>query len=183
MNCPTFSLRSFARLAVSALAATALVTAAAAQADPPSRRPDLPAGCEALEVPAGHVVTLSVYAVGVQTYRWNAATLSWTFTGPQALLFPNAHTPHPIGVHSPGPIWEVAGGTVAGSVVANHTVDPTAVPWLLLAASSTGTGVVADTAFVQRINTTGGRAPSWNGFPDEVVAVPYTAEYYFYRAL
>lgn len=129
-------------------------------------------------------MTLKTYAIGVQTYRWSATTQSWTFTGPQALLYPAANAPHPIGVHSPGPTWEVVGGgTVVGKVVASHTVDPTAIPWLLLAAGGTGPGVLAATSFVQRVNTVGGRAPAWSGYPGELVAVPYTAEYYFYRPL
>ena len=37
--------------------------------------------------------------------------------------------------------------------------------------------------YIQRVNTVGGNAPTDPGdFVGEVVEVPYTAEYYFYRA-
>ena len=37
--------------------------------------------------------------------------------------------------------------------------------------------------FIQRVNTVGGNAPTEPGdFPDQVARVPYTTEYFFYRA-
>ena len=37
--------------------------------------------------------------------------------------------------------------------------------------------------FIQRVNTVDGNAPTDSGdFPGEVVRVPYTTEYFFYRA-
>jgi hypothetical protein len=37
--------------------------------------------------------------------------------------------------------------------------------------------------FIQRVNTVGGNAPTDPGnFPGEVTRVPYTADYFFYRA-
>jgi hypothetical protein len=72
---------------------------------------------------------------------------------------------------------------VAGSVVTGCIVDPNAIHWLrLVAVGSEGPGFFAKTTFIQRVNTTGGRAPAQAGAPDEVVGVPYTAEYVFYRA-
>jgi hypothetical protein len=69
---------------------------------------------------------------------------------------------------------------------ASVTVDPNAIPWLLLRVTSRqGTGLLADTTFIQRVETKGGTAP-----PDaackkategKVVEVPYKADYYFYR--
>ena len=38
------------------------------------------------------------------------------------------------------------------------------------------------TRFIQRVNTTGGTAPTDAGTPGEVREVPYTALYRFYRA-
>jgi hypothetical protein len=64
-------------------------------------------------------------------------------------------------------------------------VDPDAIPWLLLAAvpaSTEGPGIFADTTYIQRVNTSGGKAPSVTGnFVGQVARVPYTADYYFYR--
>ena len=38
------------------------------------------------------------------------------------------------------------------------------------------------TTFIQRVNTTGGKAPSTDGaFVGQVARVPYTADYFFYR--
>jgi hypothetical protein len=45
-----------------------------------------------------------------------------------------------------------------------------------------GPGIFADTTFIQRVNTTGGKAPFENGmFVGQVAKVPYTADYFFYR--
>lgn len=184
MNPLTSRLRSLYRAAavtfVTLLTVSVVLTAQA----PPSRAPGLPAGCEALQVPPGHVVTLHTYAIGVQIYRWNATTSSWSFVGPLAQLYPSAACAQPLGVHFVGPTWVVQGGSTAvGSVVAAQAVDPTAIPWLLLSATSFGPGVLSGTTFIQRVHTVGGRAPARVGLPDEIVQVPYAAEYFFYRAL
>ena len=62
--------------------------------------------------------------------------------------------------------------------------DPTAIDWLLLRAVETsGPGVFSPVTYIQRVNTTGGKAPTTPGsFIGEVVDAPYTAEYYFYRS-
>jgi hypothetical protein len=62
--------------------------------------------------------------------------------------------------------------------------DPNAIPWLRLQATSTsGPGLLSSVTYVQRVNTTGGKGPTTPGsFINESVEVPYTAEYYFYRA-
>ena len=45
-----------------------------------------------------------------------------------------------------------------------------------------GPGIFARTTYIQRVNTVGGRAPSTAGTSNgQIVRVPYTAEYYFYR--
>jgi hypothetical protein len=90
-----------------------------------------------------------------------------------------------VGVHYVGPKWESYGGsTVVGSVMANCVPDPSAIPWLLLrTVSTTGPGIFSPVTYIQRVNTTGGLAPAAPGsFVGETVDVPYTAEYYFYRA-
>ena len=70
------------------------------------------------------------------------------------------------------------------------TVDPTAIPWLLLSAASTASGPdgdrLAHTTFIQRIATTGGLAPAAAGCNAGTAGtsaeVPYTADYYFWKA-
>jgi hypothetical protein len=53
---------------------------------------------------------------------------------------------------------------------------------LLKEVSSEGPGIFRRVTFIQRVNTVGGNAPSAPGdFTGEVVRVPYTTEYFFYR--
>ncbi len=53
---------------------------------------------------------------------------------------------------------------------------------LLKQTKATGPGVFGKITFIQRTNTTGGLAPTEPGALNELREVPYTAEYYFYRA-
>jgi hypothetical protein len=71
-----------------------------------------------------------------------------------------------------------------GAKLASATVDPEAIPWLLLkAASTTGPGAFADVTYVQRLRTHGGLAPAKPGaFDGPQALVPYSAEYLFYKA-
>jgi hypothetical protein len=53
---------------------------------------------------------------------------------------------------------------------------------LLQAVSTEGPGIFGCVSYIQRVNTTGGLAPTEPGTSiDETVEVPYTAEYFFYR--
>lgn len=181
------SLRSVLRLknaaALAVLAFAATTSLAPAQA---LRPPKLPAGCEALEVPEGNEVSYRAFAVGVQIYRWDDVAQRWSFVAPSALLLANSHSILPVGFHFAGPTWTNLSGSssVVGSVQVICPVDPTAIPWLKLSAvSSQGPGPFEGTTFIQRVSTTGGRAPSRTGTAGEEVRIPYTAEYYFYRAI
>ena len=57
------------------------------------------------------------------------------------------------------------------------------IPWLRLQAlTAEGPGIFAETTFIQRVHTAGGKAPSTNGsFVGQVARIPYTADYFFYR--
>jgi hypothetical protein len=74
---------------------------------------------------------------------------------------------------------------VVGKKVAAFTPDggASAVPWLLLSAAGTGgAGTLSKTAYVQRLNTVGGVAPTSACGVDNagtVEKVHYTADYYF----
>lgn len=66
-----------------------------------------------------------------------------------------------------------------------------AIPWLKVTATGWETGpdggdILADTTFIQRLNTSGGVAPSTGcASPADVgrlAFIPYTADYFFYRA-
>jgi len=64
------------------------------------------------------------------------------------------------------------------------TPDANAIAWLKLEKVSTdGSGIFDGVTFIQRVNTTGGIAPAAPGtFVGQVAEIPYTAEYFFYRA-
>ena len=147
-----------------------------------NREPDL-SDFPKLEVPEGNKVSFHAYAVGVQIYTWSGA--AWVFQAPEALLCSTDHRCGIVGIHYAGPTWESNSGSfVVGAVLERATVDPTAIPWLKLAAvDSDGPGIFAGTTFIQRVNTVGGLAPSQPGQTvGQQARVPYTAEYYFYRA-
>ena len=96
-----------------------------------------------------------------------------------------------IATHYAGPTWQAVpdGSTVVGLKQYGVTVDPTAVPWLRLSAKSTSLGPdggdrLFATTDVQRVNTTGGLAPTSGCDASNVGAetdVPYTGDYYFYE--
>lgn len=139
--------------------------------------------CTKLQVEAGSRLAFHAYATGVQIYRWNGA--SWTFIAPSAVLYADANGRGEIGTHYAGPTWEsVSGSKVVGAVIDRCTPNPNAIPWLKLgAASASGPGIFDRVAFIQRVNTVGGMAPATGGTViGEEARIPYTAEYYFYRA-
>lgn len=166
----------------------AVVTFAAqsARADEGGRAPELPLPlCQSIRVEEGHKVASHTYAVGVQVYRWNGA--AWAFVEPVANLYADKGFRGQVGTHYAGPTWESnSGSRVVARRVQNTgcTPDANAIPWLLLETVSTdGPGIFRKVSFIQRVNTTGGVAPAAPGtFVGEEARVPYTAEYFFYRA-
>lgn len=138
--------------------------------------------CTNLAVPEGSQLVFHAYAKGVQIYHWSGQ--AWAFDGPSATLFADAGYTGVVGTHSFGPVWEsVSGSKVAGAVLQKCVVDPNSVAWLLLAATPIeGAGVFQKVAFIQRINTAGGNAPSYSGSLGEEARIPYTTEYLFYKA-
>jgi hypothetical protein len=149
------------------------------QAD--ERAPELPAGCEHLR-PEGQQVAFKVYASGVQVYWWNGT--SWGFVGPIATLYADAGLRGKVGTHYGGPTWKSnSGSLVIGARPLKCTPDPNSIQWLLLEADETdGAGIFNGVTYIQRVNTSGGIAPTTPGTIDgEQVSVPYTTEYYFYK--
>jgi hypothetical protein len=148
-----------------------------------NRAPDLSAFPD-LQVPAGNKVSFHAFGEGVQIYRWDGT--SWVFVAPEAKLFADAGHHAQIGIHFAGPTWESnSGSKVVGTApIAKATPDPDSIPWLKLGAASTeGPGIFDRVTFIQRVNTVGGKAPTTPGsFVGEVARVPYTADYFFYRA-
>jgi hypothetical protein len=174
-------LRAHSRAAALLLLALTVAMPVPAKPGNDNRAPELPAGCEALKVEAGHKVSFQAYAEGVQIYRWNGT--SWDFVGPEAVLY-TENGEGVVGIHYGGPTWESnSGSKVVGAVLERATPDPDAIPWLKLAAASPqGPGPFEKVTFVQRVNTVGGKAPTDAGdFVGEEARVPYAANYYFYR--
>jgi hypothetical protein len=149
---------------------------------------------EALKPAAGETLAMVVPAKGVQIYEcrpgkswaggyW-AGGYEWAFVAPEAELFDAKG--HTIGRHYAGPHWEsVDGSRIVGSV--QQRADAPAagsIPWLLLGTKSVGgEGAFSKVTSIQRVSTAGGAAPA--AACDQAgsrVAVPYTADYYFFTA-
>jgi hypothetical protein len=154
-----------------------------------NRAPDVP---DTIAVGVGNKVHFHGFGVGVQIYTWNGT--SWGSAVPEATLFDdegNIVATH-FGVFAAngsfvGPAWQSnSGSRVLGLLPpAAVIMDQDAIPWLRLSAdpaNTDGPGIFAETTFIQRVNTTGGKAPKADGtFVGQVARVPYTADYFFYR--
>ena len=157
----------------------AAVTLPLAQAHAGPKPPDVPG---AIQPDAGNKAFLVGHAEGVQIYSCNGS--AWGLVAPRATLY--GDNGKVIATHYAGPTWEANDGSkVVGSRVNGVTVDPTAIPWLLLSASSTTHGRIGGTTYIQRINTAGGLAPAAGTCTPTnagaVQEVPYTADYYFWK--
>jgi hypothetical protein len=175
--------------AVTAVAVNALLAIGCGPA--PVNRPEVP---EEIRAPETEQVELELFASGTQIYRCaakaDASGFEWVLKAPDATLFdgPDGSAPK-AGTHFAGPTWEANDGSkfVGDSAIAKKaTPDATAIPWLLIPKKSTeGSGRFSGFSFVQRVNTTGGKAPA-TGCDASAVntenAVAYTASYFFYRA-
>jgi len=175
------------------LLAAGIIAAAAAwpltqvaQAGPPE-----PAVPTAIQVADGNKVFLVGHAVGVQIYSCNATAgdFTWSLLAPRADLYDD--NGKLIATHFGGPTWQATDASeVVGRRVDGVTVDASAIPWLLLSAASTSAGLdgarLVETTFIQRIATTGGLTPPAADCNAEtagtVTEVPYTADYYFWKA-
>ncbi|MFN8468404.1 MAG: DUF3455 domain-containing protein [Caldilineaceae bacterium] len=161
-----------------------------------------------IQVPAGNEPFLVGHAVGTQNYVClpSSSGVAFKLFTPQATLFQD--NAKQIGTHffSPNPaengtiratwqdsldtsaVWgEVKPGNASSD--ANY-VQPGAIPWLLVTVvgsqdGTIGRNLLTGTRFIQRVNTTGGLAPSTGcASPADIgtqAFVPYTADYYFFR--
>jgi len=171
------------RVAPLAALLLALVTTAGAEPGNDPRAPELVGECAKLRVEAGNKVIAHGFAIGVQTYRWDGT--AWVFVAPTAVLYEDEDLHGEFATHFAGPTWESNSGSfVVGAADKTCTPDPDSIPWVLLHAAATGgAGIFDGVTFVQRVNTVGGKAPADAGrFVGDVADVPYTADYYFYRA-
>ena len=165
---------------IAALALTAaLGTAGVAHAGPDA--PAVPSS--KLQPGPGHKVFLVGHATGVQIYSCNGT--AWSFVAPRAdLVGDNGKL---LIKHYGGPTWEANDGSwVKAARVDGVDVDPAAIPWLLLRATSTSKGgPLSLTTYIQRVNTTGGLMPPAGectaADAGEVREVAYTSDYYFWK--
>jgi hypothetical protein len=152
----------------------------------------------ALAVPAGATLKMKYHATGDQIYTCTASvaatgggtdggatTYAWVLKAPDAKLFDDANTQ--VGTHFAGPTWMSTDGSdvVGARVAAVDSPMSDAIQWLLLKASAhMGSGVFMDVTYIQRLNTTKGKAPA-TGCDANAVGMetksPYTADYYFYK--
>jgi hypothetical protein len=138
---------------------------------------------DAIKAP-GETVALSVHAEGAQVYECKAGADGkpiWSFREPIATLLADGKT---VGRHYAGPNWEHSDGSAVAAKVAGNAPGATAndIPWLKLEVTSRrGSGVLADVATVQRINTSGGKHDGACETVGSFLNVPYSADYVFLR--
>ena len=170
-----------------------------------AQRPAAPPVPAEIEVPPGYGPFLAGHAIGTQGYVCVAigANFRWAPFGPQAALFnadgkqqlthfldptPYSLLPNPTWLHSrdSSVVW---GQPVASSSDPNY-VAADAIPWLLLEAAVVGDGptggnALTVTRYIQRLNTSGGKAPTTGCAAAADIAkralVPYEADYFFFR--
>lgn len=166
-----------------AVAGFAFASIPAVRAGDDERAPELPSPlCDELRIPAGNIVALHAYALGVQIYRWDGA--SWEFVAPEATLYADENFRGKVASHFAGPTWQSnSGSNVVAGKAKSCIPDATAIAWLRLEQISTeAPGIFSDVTFVHRVKTAGGLAPTTPGSSiGEEKRVPYTAEYVFYR--
>jgi hypothetical protein len=146
------------------------------------------------------------HAVGTQNYVCLPSSTGFTFTlfTPQATLFGNHDKQLATHYFSPSPFeagktratWQARDTSSVWGLVEDtssdpHFVQPGAIAWLRLKIvgakeGPSGGDTLMEATYVQRLNTTGGLAPSVGcGSAADVgkqAFVPYTADYFFYAA-
>ncbi len=140
----------------------------------------------------GNTRVVTYYAEGVQKYKAqqkagsDPVAFEWVFVAPEADLFDASNAK--IGTHYVGPSWEIAGskGLINGQAFSPaktaKSSDANSIDWLLLMPKSgtTPSGVFADVDYIQRIATTGGKAPATPPTSaTQTTEVEYTAIYRF----
>ncbi len=141
-------------------------------------------------LPAGNKRVATYYAVGVQKYKAQSKAgttqYEWVFVAPQADLYNLANKK--VGTHTAGPSWQLPG--LHDSIMAqaytpaktSASPDPESIDWLLLKpkAGTKPIGIFENVSYIQRIATSGGKAPlKAPKNANETVNVNYTAIYRF----
>jgi hypothetical protein len=171
-----------------AASASAAAVSAPAPAAPPA--PEFPKTPPELQVPPNSSLVLKARGKGAQIYECAAKpddkkVFAWKLKAPDADLFDDKG--EKVAHHFAGPTWQATDGSSAlGSVMGKSDApDPQAIPWLMLTTVGKGPGVLASVMHVQRLDTSGGKAPeagcdAAHAKSHAEVRVPYEATYYFY---
>jgi hypothetical protein len=157
-----------------------------------------------LQVPTGNKAFREGAGIGTQDYicLLSSSGFAWTFFGPQGTLFDMRDeqiithflSPNPSENGTPRVTWQDSEDTskIWGLTIASVTVQPDAIPWLLVQVvgaedGPTGDDKLSEVTFVQRLNTVGGVAPSSgcaaSGDVGKIALVPYSSNYFFYNAV
>ncbi|MDX6709842.1 MAG: hypothetical protein QOH96_858 [Blastocatellia bacterium] len=172
--------------------------------------PPVPAN---IQVPPGNKAFLEGHGVGTQNYIClpsvtSVSGFAFVLFTPQATLFKDNDRQVITHFNSPNPVeggtirvtWQHSRDTsrVWGEVLPGNSssdpnfVAPGAIPWLLVTIvgaqdGPTGGDTLTDTTFIQRLNTSGGVAPSTGCASLADVGhqayVPYTADYFFFEKI
>jgi Protein of unknown function (DUF3455) len=136
-------------------------------------------------------VLLELHATGVQKYTCQANG-TWLFTDPEATLYkangaPKVEATHFLNFATGRPVWRHEdGSTIEAARTASASGGAGNIAWLLLQAAANTEGADGDkfthATWVQRLNTSGGVAPPVPCTPGAQQAVPYTADYVFWKA-
>jgi len=172
------------RLALLLAAGVAILLPVASRALPAV--PDVP---KEIAVPPGSQLLFKVEARGVQIYKaaGKSNQLEWVLEAPLADLLDDKGGK--AGWHYEGPSWEAADGSKVVRDPAMEVKSAPApkpkedIPWLLVKvkAAEGKDGTFSPAAYIQRLQTGGGRAPA--ELPKRLgtkIGVSYKAVYYFY---
>ena len=146
---------------------------------------------DAVKVPAGHRVALETVGVGEITYECrakanSAGAFEWVFVGPRADL--NARSGSKLGSYfGPPATWAANDGSaLTGTQLAVAPAMAGSIPLQLVKANpATGNGAMSGMAYVQRVATRGGVAPSTAcdaAALGRKEIVKYQADYIFWKA-
>jgi len=135
-----------------------------------TERLSIPAAIELpANLPNGNSRVATFYAEGLQKYKAQVKAGSdpvmyeWLFVAPEADLYDASNAK--VGTHGAGPFWQLsATDSIFGQAFTpakTATPDANSIPWLQLVPKNgkMPTGIFSNVAYIQRIATTGGKAP------------------------
>jgi len=167
-----------------------LLLAAALSAIPAAAAIAEPDGIAAsLRAPASEAPAFVLNGNGVYIYQCRQSvsdpnTYAWAFVVPDATLYEGTRS---VARHATVGLYEALSdrSSVSGVVRSSQAAGTANLPWVLIRAQPIGeSGLFANVSSIQRVNTTGGAAPTSGCGPDntgEEARVAYQADYYFYK--